>query len=79
VNGFPELWKEYGSLDIMIAMDVGWQVIPSTAKHQGIMKRERFGWRGITDSGKNIYLNSVNLPARQGAAWAESLTLFLRI
>jgi hypothetical protein len=52
----------------MIAADIGWQVTPSIAKPQGFMRREGFGWKGITDRGKNIYFESVN-PVRRGSAF----------
>jgi hypothetical protein len=44
----------------MIAVDIGWRAITSTAKPRGFMRREGFGSKGITDSGKNIYPESVN-------------------
>jgi len=43
------------------------------------VKREEFGSRGITDSGENIYPESVNPPTKQGAAWEDSLKVPLRI
>jgi hypothetical protein len=43
------------------------------------MKREGFGLKGITDSGKDIYLKSNNPPTKQGAAWEDSSKVTLRI
>jgi hypothetical protein len=63
----------------MIAVEIGWRAITSIAKPRVIMRREGFGLRGIIDSGKNIYPESVNPPTRHGAAWMESLTVPLRI
>jgi hypothetical protein len=63
----------------MIAADIGWRAITSIAKPRGFMRREGFGWKGITDSGENIYPESVNPPTKQGAAWEDSLRVPLRI
>jgi hypothetical protein len=57
----------------MTAADIGWRAIPSIAKPRVIIRREGFGLRGITDSGKNIYLESTDPPTKQDAAWEDSL------
>jgi hypothetical protein len=63
----------------MMAADIGWRAITSTVKLRVIIKREEFGWKGITDSGKDIYLKSRNPPTQQGAVWEDSLSVPLRI
>lgn len=62
----------------MTAEDIGWRAITSTAKHGVTMRREGSGSKGITDSGKNIYLESVNPPTQQGTVWGDSLSVPLR-
>jgi hypothetical protein len=52
----------------MISVEIGWRAITSIAKPRVIMRREGFGLRGITDSGKNNDLESVN-PVRRVSAF----------
>jgi hypothetical protein len=52
-NGFQEPGRESGFPVTMIVGEIGWQDIMRNAKLLGIMLREGFGLKGITEIVKN--------------------------